>query len=97
MNKISYVYIISNHKGGTLYIGVTGDLINRINQHKNKTFEGFSSKYGLNKLVYYEVYEDIRSAISREKTLKKWNRIWKIRLIEESNPNWNDLSNDIFL
>ena len=87
----SYVYILSSKKHGTLYIGITSDLIKRISEHKNKLRKGFSEKYDVNKLVYYEVFNDIENAIIREKRLKKWNRDWKIRLIEENNPEWIDL------
>jgi len=90
--KSYYVYIITNKKNGVLYIGVTNDIERRIYEHKNKLVEGFSSKYNLNKLVYFEETSDIRTALEREKRLKKWNRDWKIRLIKEKNPNWEDLS-----
>ena len=86
-----YVYILSNNKNGTLYIGVTRDLIRRVYEHKNKLLPGFTSKYNLDKLVYYETTSDVISAITREKQLKKWNRAWKINLIESMNPNWDDL------
>ncbi|WP_339726257.1 GIY-YIG nuclease family protein [uncultured Paraglaciecola sp.] len=85
------VYILSNKKYGTLYIGVTSTLVKRIWQHKNNSIEGFSSKYQLHNLVYYEIYTDMYTAISREKQLKKWKRSWKIQLIEKENINWNDL------
>ena len=87
----SYVYMITNERNGTLYIGVTSDLQKRIWEHKSKTVEGFSKKYGLGRLVWYEVHDDINEAIRREKQLKKWERKWKLRIIEESNPQWNDL------
>lgn len=90
-----YVYIITNEKNGTLYIGVTNDIIRRIYEHKSKAIEGFSVKYDLNKLVYYEVYEDEENAIKREKTLKRWNINWKKDLIENFNPEWKDLYSDI--
>jgi putative endonuclease len=86
-----YVYILASKIGGTLYIGVTNDLIRRIAQHKTKMAEGFTKKYGVDRLVYFECFEDIEQAIHREKRLKKWPRAWKIRLIEEKNPNWSDL------
>jgi putative endonuclease len=86
-----YLYIFSNQKNGTLYVGVTSDLVKRIFQHKNKTFEGFTSKYDLSILIYYEIYDDISEAILREKRIKKWNRAWKVRKIMEHNPEWNDL------
>jgi len=90
-DKIFYVYILSNKKRGTLYIGVTSNLLNRISQHKSKSIEGFTNKYNTKKLVYYEFFEDSYSAISREKQLKNWHRDWKINLIEKENPDWNDL------
>jgi putative endonuclease len=89
--KQSYVYIIASKKNGTLYIGVTSDLKRRIYEHKNKLAEGFSKRYDISLLVYFEIYDDIRLAILREKRLKAWKRDWKIRLIEEQNPEWNDL------
>jgi putative endonuclease len=91
MTKYSYVYILANDKNGTLYIGVTSNLSKRVWEHKNKIFKGFTDKYGITKLVYYIVFEDIKEAIKREKQIKKWNRKWKLRVIEEMNPNWNDL------
>lgn len=90
-----YVYILASQKNGTLYVGVTNDLIKRVWQHKNKVADGFTKKYGIDKLVYYEATENIESAILREKQLKKWNRAWKIRIIHEMNPEWNDLYNEI--
>lgn len=87
-----YVYIITNKKQGVLYIGVTNDIKRRIYEHKNKLIEGFSSKYNLSKLVYYEETSDIRAALEREKQLKGWGRDWKIRLVEERNLKWEDLS-----
>ena len=86
-----YVYILASKIGGTLYIGVTNDLVRRVFEHKSKFVSGFTKKYNVVKLVYYEQYDDIENAIQREKRLKKWNRQWKIRLIEERNPNWDDL------
>ena len=86
---------MTNKKHGTLYIGVTSDLIGRVYQHKNKLVEGFTKKYGLDKLVYYECTPDVKSAITREKQMKKWYRKWKIELIEEGNPEWNDLYSEI--
>ena len=87
-----YVYIVSNKKNGTLYIGVTNNLMRRIYEHKNGIIEGFTKKYNLNKLIYFDQTNDINSAILREKRLKKWNRTWKIQLIETLNPEWKDLS-----
>jgi putative endonuclease len=89
------IYILSNIKNGTLYIGVTSNLIQRIWQHKSKVNQGFSNKYDLDKLVYYEIHTDIKDAILREKQLKKWRRQWKLNLINEQNPNWVDLWDNI--
>ena len=86
-----YVYILASKKNGTLYIGVTNDLIKRVWQHKNKLINGFTKKYKAHMLVYYEYTDDIRSALIREKQLKKWKRQWKLRLIEEFNPEREDL------
>ncbi|WP_320411951.1 GIY-YIG nuclease family protein [Alteromonas aquimaris] len=91
MMKQPCVYITSNLNNTTLYIGVTSNLIQRIYQHKNKQVEGFSSRYNVNKLVYFEVFDDMENAILREKRLKKWNRSWKNRLISQLNPEWTDL------
>lgn len=93
--KNAYVYILTNEYNTVLYIGVTSDIIKRIYEHKNKVIDGFSKKYNLNKLVYYEIYEDIVSAIEREKFLKGKGRKYKIDLINKMNPNLNDLYNDI--
>jgi len=86
-----YVYILASKIGGTLYIGVTNDLIRRVGEHKLKVVDGFTKKYDVTKLVYFEQFDDPENVIKREKRLKKWNRAWKIRLIEEHNPTWNDL------
>ena len=91
MSKRYYVYIITNNPRGTLYIGVTDDIARRLFEHKNKMINGFSKKYLLDKLVYCETCNDINAAIQREKALKKWERLWKIELIEQTNPDWNDL------
>ena len=87
-----YVYILASKRNGTLYIGVTGDLIKRVGEHKQKVVEGFTKRYNVSMLVWFEEGSDVYGAMSREKQIKKWNRDWKIRLIEESNPNWEDLS-----
>jgi len=90
-----YVYILSSRKKGTLYIGVTSDLLKRVYEHKHDLVEGFTKQYKVHNLVYFEITESIESAIAREKRLKKWNREWKIRLIEKSNPDWHDLYADL--
>ena len=81
-----YVYLLASRKHGTLYIGLTRDLVRRIYEHKQKAVPGFTSRYGVDRLVWYEIYDDPVNAITREKELKKWRRDWKIRLIEETNP-----------
>jgi putative endonuclease len=86
-----YIYILANKRNGTLYIGVTSNLVKRVYEHKNNIIEGFTKKYNIHKLVYYEITNDIESTIRREKQLKKWNRKWKMNLIEKSNPEWIDL------
>lgn len=91
MSKQYFVYILASRRNGTLYIGVTNDLIRRVYQHKNDFVDGFTYKYGVHKLVYFEQYGDIELAIQREKRLKKWNRKWKLKLIEKENSNWKDL------
>ena len=89
------VYILASQKNGTLYIGVTSNLIQRVWQHKNGVADGFTKKYSVHYLVYFEQTSDMASAIAREKQLKKWNRQWKINLIEERNPQWMDLYPEI--
>ena len=91
-----YVYILTNYEDTTLYIGVTSDLPKRIYEHKNKLLKGFSSKYNLKKLVYYEIFDSIEDAIQREKKLKNWHREWKINLIKGMNPEFKDLSDEIY-
>ncbi|MCK1366543.1 GIY-YIG nuclease family protein [Bradyrhizobium sp. 62] len=86
-----YVYILASKIGGTLYIGVTNDLIRRVAEHKSKVIESFTERYDVARLVYFEQFDDPENAIKREKRLKKWNRAWKVRLIEKSNPSWDDL------
>ena len=90
-----YVYILASKKNGTIYIGVTGDLIKRIYEHKQNLMDGFTKKYNVHDLVYYEAHKEIEEAITREKQIKKWNRKWKLRLIEEKNPDWMDLYSEI--
>jgi putative endonuclease len=94
-SKQYYVYMLASKIGGTLYIGVTNNLARRVYEHREKLAEGFTKKYDVAKLVYFEVHSEIEAAITREKQLKKWNRSWNVRLIEEANPNWNDLYNKI--
>jgi putative endonuclease len=89
--KCYWVYILASRIGGTLYIGVTNDLVRRMHQHRMDYVDGFTKKYSVHRLVYFEQHSDIEAAIRREKRLKKWNRAWKVRLIEELNPNWDDL------
>ncbi len=89
--KTFYVYIMASKKNGTLYIGMTSNLIRRVYEHKNNINEGFTQKYGVHRLVYYEQIPDANNAIAREKQMKKWRRQWKINLIEQENPNWEDL------
>jgi putative endonuclease len=86
-----YVYLLASRRHGTLYLGVTRDLIRRIHEHKTKAAPGFTARYGVDRLVWYEIYDEPILAIAREKELKKWRRDWKIRLIEEQNPEWRDL------
>ena len=90
-----YVYILANRIGGTLYIGVTNDLVRRVYEHKSAVAESFARDHDVNRLVYFECFEDIEAAIHREKRLKKWTRAWKIALIEKDNPNWIDLYPEI--
>ncbi|MHC2626947.1 putative endonuclease [Bradyrhizobium huanghuaihaiense] len=90
-----YVYILASRKYGTLYIGVTSDLVRRVYEHKTKVVPGFTKRYGVDKLVLFEIFDDPTSAIAREKELKKWRRDWKTRLIDEQNPNWDDLYSGI--
>jgi len=87
-----FVYILASKKNSVLYIGVTNDLERRLKEHKNKTVKGFTSRYNVDKLVYFEKFSDINEAIKREKRLKKWNRQWKIDLIEKENAEWKDLA-----
>jgi putative endonuclease len=86
-----YLYILASRIGGTLYIGVTNDLVRRVAEHRMELVDGFTKKYDVHRLVYFEQFDDIENAIKREKRLKKWTRAWKISLIEKDNPNWIDL------
>ena len=90
-----YVYILASKRNGTLYIGLTNNLVKRVYEHKHGMVEGFTEKYNVDKLVYYEETNDVNSAISRDKQMKKWKRNWKISLIERTNPEWRDLYNDL--
>jgi len=95
MHKRYFVYILASKRNGTLYTGVTSDLVRRVWEHKQGLTEGFTKKYGVKKLVFYEVYENPEAAITREKRIKKWNREWKINLIEKNNSDWKDLYEDL--
>ena len=94
--KTCYIYIMASKKNGTLYIGVTSNLVHRVWQHKNDVHDGFTKKYGIHRLVWYEMTDQIGWAIQREKQMKKWRRQWEINLVEEKNPNWNDLYEELF-
>ena len=90
-----YVYLLASKKHGTLYLGVTNDLVRRVYEHRSKAVSGFTARYAVDKLFWFEIYNDATTAIAREKELKKWRRDWKIRLIEEKNPEWIDLYSGI--
>ena len=91
MSKQPAVYILSSKRNGTLYVGVTSDLAKRVWEHKNNLVEGFTNRYGVHQLVWFELHESMESAIKREKRLKDWKRKWKVQLIEKINPDWEDL------
>ena len=91
-----WVYFITNRRNGTLYAGVTSDLPRRAYQHREGLIQGFTKRYGLKMLVYYEQYDDIKTAIAREKAIKHWPRAWKVRLIHAMNPEWKDLYDELF-
>ncbi|MGZ8466597.1 MAG: GIY-YIG nuclease family protein [Candidatus Binatia bacterium] len=91
MERQPALYIMASKPNGTLYIGATSDLVKRVWEHKNNSVDGFTNKYEVHRLVYYELHGDMFSVITREKQLKKWNRAWKLELIEEKNPEWKDL------
>lgn len=93
--KIFCVYILANKRNGTLYTGVSNNLLRRIIEHKRKIKEGFTKKYNITKLVWFEQTDDVRLAIQKEKQIKKWNRKWKLNLIEQTNPEWKDLYYEI--
>lgn len=90
-----YVYLMASRRNGTLYLGVTNNLVRRVYEHKNKVVPGFTSRYGVDRLVWFECYDDPENAIAREKDIKKWRRAWKLRLIEQMNPDWRDLYDEI--
>jgi putative endonuclease len=90
-----YVYVLASKQNGTLYIGVTSDLVRRVYEHRQEVVYGFTQRYGVKRLVHFEYHDDIRNALQREKTLKRWPREWKLNLIERSNPNWHDLYTNI--
>ena len=89
--RVYHVYILARGLGGTLYVGVTSNLVGRVYQHRQKLVTGFTQKYGVARLVHFEAFSEIADAIRREKQLKRWNRAWKVQLIEEKNSNWDDL------
>jgi putative endonuclease len=95
MNTHFFVYILASKKHGTLYVGVTNDLARRVSEHKGKPIPGFTRRYGVDQLVYFETFDSILEARAREHSLKRWRRAWKIALIEKLNPDWRDLSNDL--
>ncbi|MDO8682026.1 MAG: GIY-YIG nuclease family protein [Armatimonadota bacterium] len=94
--KPYYVYILASRRNGTLYVGITNDLQRRMYEHKNGLIEGFTKKYGVHMLVYYDETSDVNAAIAREKHIKGWNRAWKLQIIEAMNPEWKDLAADLF-
>ena len=91
MDAYAYVYILASRRNGTLYIGVTNDLVRRLFEHRSGRVAGFTARYGVKRLVYFESHPDVEAAIRREKSLKRWRRAWKIRLVEQGNPDWHDL------
>jgi putative endonuclease len=97
LDKQFYVYMMASKRNGMLYIGVTSNLIKRVYEHKNDLTDGFTNKYHIHNLVYFEVAKDIISAITREKQIKKWNRAWKIALINKNNPEWRDLYSGLIM
>ena len=94
MDRTPAVYIVASQRNGTIYTGVTSDLPGRVWQHRNKVIPGFSAEHGCDRLVWFEVHEEMESAINREKRVKNWNRPWKLELIEKDNPTWRDLAED---
>jgi len=92
MNELFFLYILASKRNGTLYVGVTNNLARRMFEHKAKLMEGFTKKYGVDRLVYFETFDSILEARAREHSMKRWRRAWKIKLIEELNPDWDDLT-----
>ena len=95
MERLPCVYMLASKRNGTLYTGVTSNLLKRVWEHKNNLIESFTSKYGVHTLVWYELHDTMESAIQREKAIKNWKRAWKLRVIEKMNSNWNDLYSDL--
>ena len=95
MSKQYYVYLITNERYGTLYVGVTNDLVRRIYEHREGVVQGFSKQHGLSRLVWFEAHDDVLAAIGREKAIKRWRRDWKMNLIQAMNPKWDDLYESI--
>ena len=95
MEKQYYLYILASRPGGALYIGVTSDLVRRVHEHKNRLVKGHTTRYGIDKLIYFEIFDSAYAAIQREKNIKHWPRIWKTRIIVKKNPTWRDLSDEI--
>ena len=96
MERQPFAYLLASKRNGTLYTGVTSALLKRVWEHKNNVVEGFTKKYGVHTLVWYECHETMESAIQREKMIKNWKRVWKIKVIEDMNPQWRDLYHDLF-
>jgi putative endonuclease len=90
-----YVYILASRRDGAIYVGITNDLVRRTYEHRSKAVPGFTAKYNITRLVWFEIYDDLISAISREKESKKWKRAWKVQLVEKTNPTWDDLYESI--
>ena len=95
MAQYYYVYILASRPGGALYVGVTNDLVRRVYEHKNNLVAGHTKRYGIDRLVYFEQFDDVRNALQREKNMKHWPRVYKTRLIAQSNPSWLDLYDEV--
>ena len=95
MEKQYYLYILASRPGGALYIGVTSDLVRRVHEHKNRLVKGHTTRYGIDKLIYFEIIDSAYAAIQREKNIKHWPRVWKTRIIVKKNPTWRDISDEI--